>query len=192
MSMLLLTAGSPLDIPGKTLDTVLDVLQGVGVNVPPFLLQLFLLIVTTVLFVLLLPTLRHRKHGVSRKIAVIGLGLIGLGIVWSWLDQLLFPPKTPLEVYIKPVNAAVPQVAYQGMSVELHDYRGETLSKGTGGVDPTNGRVFLHYTPQFGNPPRKLAVYAPACTRQPVHLPIVRSQLQDGRLRQHVDCERGP
>ena len=193
MFLMLFTAGAPLDIPGQTLDLVIDTLQRVGVPVSPFLLQLFLLILTLVLFVLLLPTLRSRKHGAARKVAVVGLGLIGFGILWSWGEQLLVPLPPELSGYItvSNVNEASPQAAYQGMYVELHDYRGRRVSTSSGTVDPTNGSVVLFYTPQFGNPPRTLAVHAPACTPQIVHEAIARSELRDGTFTRRFRCKGG-
>jgi hypothetical protein len=154
-----------LDLPGQLLDTVIETLAKVGIELPALLLQLALL--TFVLLGLclalrqLLPNWHHPKPLsvlVASALAILVIG-IGFGIV----DQALLPDRVAGQV-------VGPNLV--GLQVELLDFRGQQMSTGGGSVDTTSGEFVVYYSPVWNGRPRQLQITSSACQTQAYAMPV--------------------
>lgn len=144
-----------LGLPSRLLDQVVEILAGVGIELPSLLLQGFLLVlVLLALFVALRP-LRARWPQVG-ALPLLGAGaiaLVALGILAGIGSQLALPDR---------LVGRVESTTLAGVRVELLDFRGVVVSGG-GSADTTSGEFVAYYQPLWHGRARTLRITAPGC-----------------------------
>jgi len=176
---------SLFDLIPDTLDKVLGILQGVGINLPPFLVQFFLLALVVVAFSWMIVQIRRRrKKPLLLVLGTAGLALVALGIIYNWIEQIVFPLPKELTGTVE-LRDPGKRYLLVDMRVVLLDYQNERLSPGVEMVDTTNGRFTLQYKGGFGIWPRILRIVTPECV-QDYHLS--RGELRAGVLTITFSC----
>ena len=164
------TVESLLQSPGDVLDHITDQLARVGIDLPPFPTQIFLLVLTVSLLIPTAKRLRPRKKADRAPlIAVAALGLLALGILIGVLDNATMSNR---------VSGSVQSDRLPDVRVCLLDSRGRTISSDSGLVDTDTGHFALHYSPLVDGRARKLRIAAQGCQLQEVEL--FRQQLRAG------------
>jgi len=167
-----------LGLPGRLLEQVVEMLAGVGIELPALVLQGFLLVlVLLALFVALRP-LRAAWPEVAAVSALTAgaIALVALGIVYGIAAQALLPGQ-----FVGRLQAA----DLGGLRVALLDFRGATVSSG-GSVDTASGEFVAYYRPLVHGRARTLRVVAPGC--KPRDHAIARSRL-DAEDAWEFSCE---
>jgi len=156
-----------MDLPGQFLDKIVEVLAKVGIELPALVLQVFLLVlVLVVLFVVLRSVLPDWRK--AKLLSLLGAGaiaLVGVGIVFGIVSQLMLP------------NRLAGRVAGQdlhGLTVDLLDFRGEPVST-SGSVDTQTGEFIAYYSPAWNGRVRSLRISSAAC--KPRAYAVPRSRL---------------
>jgi hypothetical protein len=176
---------SPFDLIPDTLDKVLEILQGVGIHLPPFLVQFFLLALVVVAFSWMLMQVRRRKKKpLLLVLGTAGLALVALGIIYNWIEQVVFPLPKELTGTIE-LRDPTKRYLLVDMRVVLLDYRSERLSPGVEMVDTTNGRFTFQNKGGFGIRPRILRIITPECVQD---YPLSRGELRAGVLTITFSC----
>jgi hypothetical protein len=153
-------------IPSKILDIVVDSLHRMGIKLPPFLLQCFLLILTLIALLLVIRKLVKDYQAVEKTkaknpmliLTAAGLSLILFGILFTWVEQVIFPLPDEIRGQIVVVNG-VP--SYQGFKVYVMGFEDRALGEGL--VDTRNGRFGVYWKSSFDARPQGLKVEAPGC-----------------------------
>ena len=178
---------SIFDWIARILEKVVDVLQSVGIDLPPFILQIFLLALALVPFLLLVIQFvcDKNKRSLKRVMTVVGLGLIAFGILSNWVVLAVYPFPEQIKGRIIVRDKSAPN-RYDGMRVELFDFHGQRISLGKGRVGTFHGRFALPYNVGFGDRPRRLRVTAPECPDR--EYPIGYIELRAGDITREFRC----
>ena len=144
-----------MDLPGQFLDKIVEVLAKVGIELPALVLQVFLLVlVLVVLFVVLRSVLPDWRK--AKLLSLLGAGaiaLVGVGIVFGIVSQLMLPNRLAGRVAGQDLN---------GLTVDLLDFRGEPVST-SGSVDTQTGEFIAYYSPAWNGRVRSLRISSAAC-----------------------------
>jgi hypothetical protein len=147
-----------LALSGQVLDQICAVLAKVGIDLPPLVLQLFLLAIVVAMFVPTWKKLRARtKSDRVPLYAAIALGLVGLGILVGVVENATTPAR---------VVGSLRSDRLADVRVVLIDFRDREISRDAGRVDTATGRFALHYAPLVDGRARKLRIVAPGCKPQ--------------------------
>jgi hypothetical protein len=149
-----------LDFIPKIIEKITAILHKAGIILPSFVIQAFLLILTFILLFLLIQRIR-KNRGTMETIGAAALGLIAVGILISWGEQILFPLPGEIDGYIKLVDR--PRDIYTNIRVNVFDVQGNKISYNSDRVDSV-GRFIVKYSTDFGVKPYVLRVEAPGCT----------------------------
>lgn len=157
-----------LGLPGRLLEQVVQLLAGVGIDLPALLLQGFLLVLVLVALFFGLRQLHASWPEVGALPALVAgaTTLLALGIVFGIAAQALLPGQ---------LVGRVQAVDLGGVNVALLDFRGETISSG-GSVDSVSGEFVAYYQPLWHGRARQLRLQAPGCKPRD-HL-IAKSRLE--------------
>ena len=156
------------DIPSKILDTVVDSLNKVGITLPPFLLQLFLFILALIAFLLVIQKIvKDARVGVEKKaknpmliLTAAGLGLILIGIAFTWIEQKIWPLPDEIKGRIELAGGSE-LTAYRNLTVYILGFQDRELGQSL--VDTRNGRFAVYWKASFGVRPQKLKIKATEC-----------------------------
>ncbi|HEB96817.1 MAG TPA: hypothetical protein ENI96_10360 [Sedimenticola thiotaurini] len=152
-----------LNLPLEVAQRIADGLAAVGLRLPLFATQLFLLLLA--LAAAGYGLLRLRREGVKDLpglLLTVAFGLFALGVLIGWGNELLHPLPGRFNGRIDRIDRQGPD-RFQGMRVELRNSRGEKVSHEAGILDSRTGFFALSYRPRFADPPRTLHVTAPGC-----------------------------
>jgi hypothetical protein len=153
---------SLLEWPGALLEKIVALLGGVGVDLAPLWLQLFLVALVVGLLVPATKRVRTRKKSERLAlVAVVALALTALGVLIGLVENATTPRR---------VAGTVISDRLAELRVTLLDFRGRTVSSGSGLVDTVSGRFALHYNPLVDGRARTLRITAPGCSAQDVDL----------------------
>lgn len=170
-----------LEIPSQLLEKVIETLAKVGIELPALGWQLFLLALVMAVLYPAFRKLRSREPG-ERAIPLtetVALGLIALGIVWGVVSQTLLP---------RSLWGHVISINLQDVRVQLLDFRGRTISSGSGAVDTETGAFVLDDNPIVNGRARTLRIVAQGCAPRDYEIP--RSHLRAGsELQWEYDCQ---
>jgi len=171
--------GKLLEAPGDILDAIGRLLATVGLDLPPLVLQLFLLVLVAALAVPLVKQYRAAMKAAKAKrskkplavpvLEIVVLALVAIGVVTGIVDNA----TTPSRVGGQLASSRLPDAR-----LALLDYKDRVISKDSGMVDTTTGRFALHYNPLVDGRARKLRIAASGCKAQEHALP--RAQLRAG------------
>lgn len=170
------------------LKKILETLAGVGIELPAIVVQVFLLVLVLALIYLLLPKPKEWREKPLVTMGVVALALVAGGIFFTWIRQasIEFPDQVRGSIII---DAGASMSNYQNMHVELRDEKGHKMSTGTAYVDSENQSVFLYYSPEIGNLPKKILVNAPSCDPSVHEYAIEFKELVSGEFTRHVNCK---
>lgn len=180
-----------VDLPSQILEMVLDTLGGVGIDLPTYLLQVFLFILTVTAFVVTLRRLRKEaingEDKVSRDpkmvLVAVGLGLILCGILFAWIEQLVYPLPHEIKGEIE-IIGHIDQSSYNNLELVVLDNKDNAL--GSGFVDTAQGNFAVFWETGFGNRPRKILITAPGCSRYIT--PIGYDSLRKNKVKILFEC----
>lgn len=181
-------ATTPFSLLQEMLNKILGALAGVGIELPPIVVQVFLLALVLGIVALFLP---KREEWRSKPVATLGVAavaLVAIGIFFTWVQQAgtHFPQEVVGVIIIDSGDSAS---SYENMYVELADDKGRKLSTGTAYVDSENKTVLLYYAAQMGNLPKKVVVTAPACEPASHEYGIGIAELSAGEFTRHLRCK---
>ncbi len=152
-----------INIPAEIAGQITRGLGAVGIQLPLFVAQAFLLVLSLAAFAF--GAARVRREGIKDLpglLTIVAFGLLSLGVLYAWGEGLLRPLGGELSGRIdRPDRDDVER--YQGMRVQLLDFSGQKISLGIGLLDDRDGRFSLSYAPAFSDPPRTLRITAPGC-----------------------------
>lgn len=156
------------DIPSKILDTVVDSLNQVGIKLPPLLLQCFLFILALIALLLIIQKIvRDSRAGEKKKLknpmlilTATGLCLILFGIMFTWIEQVIFPLPDEIRGRVELVGRGE-ALAYRDLKVYVLGFQDRELGQGL--VDTRNGRFGVYWKASFGVRPQKLRIKAAGC-----------------------------
>jgi len=156
------------DIPSKILDTVVDSLNKVGIKLPPLILQGFLLILALIALLLVIKKIVGDSRAGEKKklktpmliLTAAGLGLIIIGIGFTWVEQVIFPLPDEIRGRIELVDGSEAP-AYRDLKVHILGFQDRPLGQGL--VDTRNGRFGVYWKASFGVRPQKVQIRAPGC-----------------------------
>lgn len=170
------------------LDKILAILAGVGIELPAIVVQVFLLVLALAIIFLFLPKRSEWRSKPLVTIGVVAVGLVAGGVFFTWIRQasVQFPEELRGAIIIDNNTSAA---RYENMYVELRDDNGHKLSTGTAYVDSENQSVYLYYTPQLGNLPKKIIVNSPSCQPGVHESTIEFKELAAGEFARHVTCK---
>ncbi|GEM_PF-2550248 len=152
-----------LNLPLKVAQKLTDGLASVGIDLPLFVTQFFLL--TLCIVALGYGLLRLRRDGVKDLpglLLVAGFGLFALGVIYAWGESLISPLPGQFSGRIDRVDNQGPD-RYDSLRVLLLNGQGEKISREAGILDSRNGFFALTYKPTFADHPRALRITAPGC-----------------------------
>jgi len=153
---------SLLQWPADLLDKIVALLGKVGIDLAPLWLQLFLLALVVALLIPAIKRLRARKKADRLPlVAVAALALVAFGVAIGLAENATTPNR---------VAGSVVSDRLADVRVALLDFRGRTVSSGSGLVDTISGRFALHYSPLVDGRARKLRISARGCREQDVEL----------------------
>lgn len=168
-------AVSLIDYPRVLLEQVEAVLRSVGLDVPAVLSQAFLLIFCLVVAILLW---RHQYQQALQKmisrIAAVGTTLVALGILLSWVSEVIWPLPDSLQGHVEWSDLSPQTIA--SLRVELLDVRMRSISTEGGWVDSESGLFRSAYEKSFGDRPYYLRILAAGC--EPLNVPLSYSRLR--------------
>ena len=149
---------NPLDIINETLDLVSAQLRDLGVEVSPFVSQLFMLL----LIVVILAAMRRKFLPLSnldgKAAATLAAPvLIGFAILASWADQYFDPPDSPVVVGIISTEAG------DGLVLDLLDFDGNAMQTGSPIIEQGSGEFFARYDYSVTHYPRQIRVSKLGC-----------------------------
>jgi len=175
-----------LDTPGQVFDVVVDTLSRVGIELSPFVSQLFMLAITFTLFFWLArknwPINKTTK--INALISTIALGLISIAIISHWAC-LYFNPLPDH------VAGKVKGTGLNAMTVELTGSHGDSIHLGNGAVDQNSGDFVLRYQAPFGDRPREFIVVKAGCEKET--FPINQNKLRSrAEFILNFECRRVP
>lgn len=167
-----MSASDPVDSllqrPGELLDGVAAQLSKVGIDLAPLWLQLFLLAIVVALLIPVIKAVRaRRKKDRLPLVAAVVLGLVGVGVLIGLAENATMPDR---------VGGTVAFARPADLRLALLDFRGETISAGSGLVDSATGRFALHYSPLVDGRARKLRISAAGC--QTMDIVLGRAQVR--------------
>jgi hypothetical protein len=174
-----------VDIPSKLLDGVVDAWAKIGVEFPLLVIQLSLLMLVLLLLYTLLRRMRKdlQNAGSFSLVTAGALGLMALGILFSFFQELFFPLP-------RDVGGKVKAASLHEVHVQLLDFRGHSISSNEL-VDSDNGAFSLPYQSTLRDRPRRLRVTAPGC--EPQDFSLERTQLRAGSaIEVEFSCRRKP
>jgi hypothetical protein len=177
----------PFEILQQLLDKILALLAGVGIELPPIVVQSFLLVLVLAVISLFLPKPKEWRSKPLPTLGVVAVALVACGIFFTWIQQAstTFPDELVGTIIID--NGTSP-ASYNKMYVELADGKGHKLSTGTSYVDSENKTVLIYYQPSVGNLPKKILVKAPACEPGEHEYGIELRELTAGEFTRHLTC----
>ncbi len=159
-----------LNLPIEVTRQLTDGLASVGIQLPLFVTQLFLLILS---FTALIHGIRRlRREGASDLPALlltVGFGLFVVGVMFAWGEELLYPLPGQLSGRVDRIDRQDVD-RFEGLRVQLLNGSGEKVSREAGILDSRNGLFALSYEPVFADPPQTLRVTAPGCQAVDHHL----------------------
>jgi len=170
-----------LNLPVKLTRVITDGLGTVGIDLPLFLTQAFLLVLCVAALVFGVRRMRRVGAGdLLGLLVVTGFGLFVAGVGYAWAQSLFAPVAGQLRGRIDLVGQA-DRSAYTGLRVALLNSRGQSVAREAGIVDSRNGFFVLSYDPEFGDHPRTLRISRPGCAE--LDLPLQRRSLRSAAVR---------
>lgn len=144
-----------IDLPGRLLDKVVEVLAKVGIELPALVLQLFLLVLVLLALIVAVRALRpnYLQAGAAALLGAGAIALIAAGILIGILMQASLPSRLAGRIQARDLA---------GVQVELLDFRGQSISSG-GSVDTRTGEFFAYYSPAWNGRARTLRINAAGC-----------------------------
>jgi hypothetical protein len=170
---------SMLDLIPTSLEKVQEILAGVGIVLPPFLLQAFMLVIDLVLLVVLLRQARRGTTKLPALMASVTLALVAFGVLYSWSEQWLNPLPREIAGLIETAGKGE-QRLWSRMRLSVLDFHHQKISGQDGLVDTSNGRFALPYEASFGVRPRYLRVTISGCKE--MEYSIGRGELRQGTV----------
>lgn len=167
-----------IDYPRVLLEQVEAVLRHVGLDLPAQVSQVALFILSTSISALLFWRYRKKsaQHPITSLVSAIGTLLVSLGIMLSWVSEVIWPMPDVLQGNV--VFSGLSPAAAARLRVDLLDVRERQITVEGGWVDSETGRFAAAYEKRFGDRPYYLQITAPGCTS--LDMPLSYSRLRAG------------
>ena len=131
-------------------------------------LQGFLLILALVALMLVIKKITGASRAGEKKklktpmliLTAAGLGLIVIGIGFTWVEQIIFPLPDEIRGRIELVGGSGAP-AYRELKVDILGFQDRQLGQGL--VDTRDGRFGVYWKASFGVRPQKVQIRAPGC-----------------------------
>lgn len=171
-----------LNIPVEIANAINNALSAVGISLPLYVTQLFLLLLSLTAFIYGIKRLRiEGTKDLVGILVTVAFGLMSAGVAFSWVEAAVNPLSGEVtgQVKISDVTGAPPLTS---VTVALLDFHGENVARERGIVDSRTGYFALTYAPVWGDRPRVLRITAPGCVPHDVPLDRVRLRMGSSLL----------